>query len=76
MSVHQPPSRVWESFDTLTLLSQGLLLYSGPIHDAVPMLERTSGETFPQNCNPADFMLDLINHDFERTLRFKQDPFK
>ena len=64
-SVHQPPSRVWNTFSSLSLLSQGLLLYSGPIERAIPMLEEASGDPIPPNCNPADYMLDLVNSDFK-----------
>ena len=64
-SVHQPPSRVWNTFSSLTLLSGGLLLYAGPVGEAIPMLTTASGQGIPENCNPADYMLDLVNNDFK-----------
>jgi ABC-type multidrug transport system ATPase subunit len=60
MSIHQPSSRVFYSFDQLMLLADGRTVYYGPPSKCLPYLS-TLGFVPPADYNPADFVMDLLN---------------
>ncbi|CAM0874680.1 unnamed protein product [Alopecurus aequalis] len=60
LSVHQPSSRVYRSFDSVLLLAEGSCMYYGPGRDAMDYFASV-GFAPGFHVNPADFMLDLAN---------------
>ena len=38
VSIHQPRAAIWEMFDRVLLLSQGLMMYEGAVSELVPWL--------------------------------------
>ncbi|KAE8668437.1 ABC transporter G family member 21 [Hibiscus syriacus] len=59
-SMHQPSSRVYQSFDSVLVLSEGRSLYFGKGSEAMGYFESIGfSPSFPMN--PADFLLDLAN---------------
>jgi ABC-type multidrug transport system ATPase subunit len=63
-SIHQPSSATLSLFDLVMLISAGQTCYFGPGPELVPYF--SSSCTIPQYCNPAEFLLDLLNTDFCR----------
>lgn len=63
-TIHQPSTDIWDMFDQLALLSTGKLVYFGSASQVVPYFS-VLGHSCPQYTNPADFLLSLINTDFE-----------
>ncbi|XP_051139000.1 ABC transporter G family member 25 [Andrographis paniculata] len=59
-SVHQPSSRVFQTFDDLLVLSEGRCIYFGKGSAAMAYLASV-GFTPGFAMNPADFLLDLAN---------------
>ncbi|KAE8728526.1 ABC transporter G family member 25 [Hibiscus syriacus] len=59
-SMHQPSSRVYQSFVSVLVLSEGRSLYFGKGSEAMGYFESIGfSPSFPMN--PADFLLDLAN---------------
>ncbi|KGN44483.1 ABC transporter G family member 25 [Cucumis sativus] len=59
-SIHQPSSRVYQTFDSVLVLSEGRCLYYGKGSEAMSYFESIGfTPSFPMN--PADFLLDLAN---------------
>lgn len=63
-SIHQPSAQTFALFDKLALLSQGKLCYFGPVSEVDPYFERI-GFPVPPHTNTAEYLLDLVNADFE-----------
>lgn len=62
-TIHQPPTRVYDTFDLLLLLSTGKDAYFGPANQAMTYF-KSIGKDIPTNMNPAEYALDLVNRDF------------
>uniref|UniRef100_A0A1X7TGR7 ABC transporter family G domain-containing protein n=1 Tax=Amphimedon queenslandica TaxID=400682 RepID=A0A1X7TGR7_AMPQE len=60
MSIHQPRYSIYKQFDSLTLLSQGNMVYHGAIKETLPYFINL-GYFCEEHDNPADFLLDVIN---------------
>ncbi|CAN0139687.1 unnamed protein product [Ectocarpus fasciculatus] len=60
MSIHQPSSQVFYSFDKLVLLADGHVVYYGPPRKCLPYLATLSFVP-PADYNPADYVMDLVN---------------
>ncbi|OAL30113.1 hypothetical protein AYO20_08916 [Fonsecaea nubica] len=80
-SIHQPSTTTFQLFDQLMLLSGGRTCYFGPVSNIQPYFERIS-RPVPLHINPAEFLLDLVNSDFnhgagadEGNLRYIQDAW-
>jgi ATP-binding cassette subfamily G (WHITE) protein 2 len=58
-AIHQPRFSIFRSFDTITLLAKGQILYHGSSATALPYFEQL-GYVSEQYENPADFFLDII----------------
>mmetsp|Transcript_1483 Transcript_1483/g.3563 ORF Transcript_1483/g.3563 Transcript_1483/m.3563 type:complete len:718 (-) Transcript_1483:370-2523(-) len=60
LSIHQPRFKIFDMFDTLTLLSDGNFVYHGPAHGVIPYF---SSIGFPcgEHNNPADYILDVVS---------------
>ncbi len=71
-SIHQPSTMTFELFDKLLLLSSGKTCYYGSICNVKPYFDGI-GFPMPLLTNPADFMLRLINVDFERDVQVARE---
>jgi len=60
LTIHQPSSTIFRSFDKVMFLSEGQIVYFGPPMKAVEYFSRI-GYDMPVNTNPADFVLDVVN---------------
>ena len=58
-SIHQPRSDIFQSFDSLLLLSEGLLIYLGKASEAKDNFE-ANGYLCPSGYDPADFLVDFL----------------
>ena len=61
-AIHQPRFAIFNTFDSLTLLSRGYTIYHGDAKKAVEYLH-DNGHVCPERENPADFFLDVIAQD-------------
>ena len=62
-TIHQPPASVYAGFDNTLILSEAQVAYFGPAADLGSYLQKL-GHPNPENQNPAEFALDLVNKDF------------
>ncbi|CAN0222698.1 unnamed protein product, partial [Ectocarpus sp. 12 AP-2014] len=62
-SVHQPSSRVFNSFDQVILLTMGQTAYFGPAVDSLDHFS-SLGHKPDGLVNPADYLLEITNSDF------------
>jgi len=62
-TIHQPSFRVFQDFDQLLLLSGGEMAYCGPAQEA-SLYFASIKHPFPENENPADYLLDIANPEF------------
>jgi ABC-type multidrug transport system ATPase subunit len=58
----QPPPETFCLFDELILLSDGKVIYSGPVQDVVPYFE-SMGYRLPERMDPADWLQALPTKD-------------
>lgn len=63
-SIHQPSTATFELFDKLLLLSGGKTCFSGSVTEVKPYFD-SIGFIMPAQMNPAEFLLDLTNVDFD-----------
>lgn len=72
-SIHQPSSRLYQSFDTVLLLSEGKPLYFGPGGTAPASYFTSKGYPCPEGYNVADHLLEIAsagacaNFDYQYT---------
>jgi ABC-type multidrug transport system ATPase subunit len=80
-TIHQPRAAIWQMFDTMTLLANGRLMYTGPTDDMIDWFG-SQGYLYDPNLHgvPSDWALDLVavgfNKPYEfygRTMRTEQD---
>eukprot|EP00281_Chroomonas_sp_CCMP1168_P034077 CAMPEP_0206242146 /NCGR_PEP_ID=MMETSP0047_2-20121206/16896_1 /ASSEMBLY_ACC=CAM_ASM_000192 /TAXON_ID=195065 /ORGANISM="Chroomonas mesostigmatica_cf, Strain CCMP1168" /LENGTH=227 /DNA_ID=CAMNT_0053667135 /DNA_START=1 /DNA_END=681 /DNA_ORIENTATION=+ len=66
LSIHQPRFKIFEMFDTVTLLSEGSMAYHGPAQQMTHYFESVG---YPRKSfnNPADFVLDVLHGEELRT---------
>ena len=63
-SIHQPSSRVYQTFESVLVMSEGRCLYYGKGNEAMTYFESIGfSPSFPMN--PADFLLDLANGTYK-----------
>eukprot|EP01033_Poteriospumella_lacustris_P023424 gene23424-biopygen9411 len=62
-TVHQPSTNIYNSFDRIMLLSKGRIAFNGVKNDVTTYLGEI-GYPLPDQTNPAEFMLDIVNTDF------------
>jgi ABC-type multidrug transport system ATPase subunit len=70
LTIHQPSSFIWQMIDNVVLLSEGFLMYQGPVKKTEFFFE-SCGFPTPEEYNPADHYVTVINGDFGTD---KQDP--
>jgi hypothetical protein len=63
-TIHQPNSKIFALFDSLTILRQGEILYQGSAPGAVHFFAHL-GFPCPPYTNPADHLLDVITHELD-----------
>lgn len=63
-SIHQPSTLTFNLFDAVTFLSEGKVVYCGP-RSGVEEHFQSAGYPVPQHYNPAEYILDLTNTDFD-----------
>jgi ABC-type multidrug transport system ATPase subunit len=64
--IHQPRFEIFQLFDDVLLLGKGgYTIFLGPNEDVLPYF-RQLGFACPAQCNPSDFLLDVINGDVAR----------
>jgi len=61
-SIHQPRASIYALFDDITLLSEGRVIFTGPVSDMVGYFA-SQGYPCPNNINPAEFYVDLVSID-------------
>lgn len=61
-SIHMPRETIIELFDSIILMSEGTVLWTGPSNAAIDHFA-SLGFVCPKNTNPADFFLDIISVD-------------
>jgi len=62
-TIHQPSSKIYDSFDQIMILADGREAYYGQAEDA-PSYFASLGYQMKAGLNPAEFFLDLVNSDF------------
>ncbi|CAM9382974.1 unnamed protein product, partial [Ectocarpus fasciculatus] len=67
ITVHQPSTAVYNGFDRVMILSRGQVAYSGKAGKEALMYFSDIGHPIPANTNPAEFMVDLVNGDFNES---------
>jgi len=63
-TIHQPSSEVFDMLDNVMLLSEGRTVFFGKGSNIVPYF-RDLGHHCPEYTNPADFVMRIINTDFD-----------
>jgi energy-coupling factor transporter ATP-binding protein EcfA2 len=74
MSIHQPRSNIFYSFNRLVLLSKGSTAYYGTVQD-MPAFFDSIGRPIPPACNPADFLIDVLFSDEHQALSMDRLPY-
>jgi len=59
VSIHQPSTQVFYTFDRLLLLDDGRVVFRGPLSKLVPMFEDYHVPP-PPNYNPSDYMMEIM----------------
>lgn len=63
VSIHQPRTSIFNLLDEITLLSEGRVIFSGPVDDLIPYFTKLSYPC-PSLINPAEYYIDLISVDY------------
>jgi ATP-binding cassette subfamily G (WHITE) protein 2 len=66
-SIHQPRYSIFKLFDTLFLVAAGRCIYHGPATDVLPFFASV-GFTCEEHDNPADFLLDVSQGEYQSNL--------
>ncbi len=74
-TIHQPQSKIFNLFDNLLLLKDGVILYQGGLQKGINYFEER-GFPLPDSTNPADHLLDIIMPLSEEFLTKKYEPTK
>jgi len=75
VSIHQPNSNIYQLFDALMLLSCGELVYFGSTQEVLPYFSGL-GYDCPQNFNPADYLIDVVNKTSDTAIRVLSQKYR
>ncbi|XP_077285125.1 ATP-binding cassette sub-family G member 1-like [Arctopsyche grandis] len=70
--IHQPSSRLFNMFDDVLVVSDGNIIYGGPINEMVGVFE-SAGYICPQYYNRADFALEIASREIKRNSMLKSE---
>lgn len=59
LTIHQPSSELFAQFDMVVFVREGRIFYQGPVDNVVPHFA-AHGYQCPQNYNPCDYVMSLI----------------
>ncbi|XP_037065142.1 ATP-binding cassette sub-family G member 3-like isoform X2 [Peromyscus leucopus] len=71
-SINQPQYSIFRTFDSLTLVASGKVMYHGPAQEALEYFT-SKGYEYDSHNNPADFFLDIINGGFSGILDTEEE---
>uniref|UniRef100_A0A8C8W612 ABC transporter domain-containing protein n=1 Tax=Peromyscus maniculatus bairdii TaxID=230844 RepID=A0A8C8W612_PERMB len=74
-SINQAQYSIFKSFDSLTLVTSGKVMYHGPAQKALEYFT-LAGYKYDCHNNPADFFLDIINGGFSDLLNTEEEADK
>ena len=69
-SIHQPSSEIFDLFDNVIFLDNGNMVYSGIVKNIVPHFD-SIGYKCPDNYNPADYLLFILQTTKDKTELYK-----
>jgi hypothetical protein len=64
-TLHQPSHDVWDLLDEVAFMARGQIVYFGEPGQRLQDFFGDSGYAIPLHCNISDYILSLINKDFE-----------
>lgn len=65
-TIHQPSSEIFAMFDQLLLLYKGRAIFQGNSSDSVQYFDKVLNLPVPQNSNPSDHFMYVMQVDHER----------
>nr|XP_042125936.1 ATP-binding cassette sub-family G member 3-like [Peromyscus maniculatus bairdii] len=71
-SINQAQYSIFRTFDSLTLVASGKVMYHGPAQEALKYFT-SKGYEYDSYNNPADFFLDIINGGFSAILDTEEE---
>nr|XP_042126277.1 ATP-binding cassette sub-family G member 3-like [Peromyscus maniculatus bairdii] len=71
-SINQAQYTIFRTFDSLTLVASGKVMYHGPAQEALEYFT-SAGYKYDSHNNPADFFLDIINGGFSAILDTEEE---
>ena len=69
-TIHQPSSEVFQLFDLVIFMKDGVIFYQGPVQDIASYFSRF-GYDCPTNYNPSDFVMHLSQTESQEVLAEK-----
>ncbi|XP_051026517.1 ATP-binding cassette sub-family G member 3-like [Acomys russatus] len=71
-SINRPPYSIFRSFDSLTLVGSGKVMFHGPAQDALEYF-KAAGYKYDSQTNPAEFFLDVLSGGVSAMLDTEED---
>lgn len=62
-TIHQPSAAIYEMFDHIYLLAEGLCMFQGSPRNTIPYLSAL-GLHCPKYHNPADYMIEVVSKEY------------